>query len=424
MMITGSAYDPDIIRCPWAFDAQLRRYAPVYHDQENDVYLVSGYELMTSVIQDTVNFSNRYMAKMVGKDPFPTEVMEIYARGYPMVDALLVTDGAQHDRHRKIISKAFSRQRMLELTPLFEQRVAQLFGQIMQRGQMRFRADIAELVPMIMTQYQLRISEDDMPRVIEWSRIMSSGFSGAGKSMERLKYEAEQVLLFQQYFEDRLRFEMARIARTGEGERPDDLLTLLAHALSDPDKPMTMAEAMSFLFVLLPATHDTTTGGMLACMHRFVAMPGVQQRAAEDPATIRALMDEAMRHEAPVRQFWRRAINDVTLAGVDIPAGSWVLLRVSAANRDERVFDDPDRFDPERRMKRPYLTFGSGIHTCVGRPWALHIIGIVLRYLAASGKVFTFTDGENDFDHEIGLLASPFVELAISFHDRAEAPLA
>lgn len=420
MAVTGSAYDPEILRCPWEFDRQLRAEAPVYLDAARNVYLVSSYELMNEVIQDTTNFSNRYLPKVVGTEPFPPEVLEIYAHGYPTVDALLVTDGTQHARHRKIINKAFSRQRLHELTPLFEKRVASLFEKVLSSGRMQFFKDIAEPLPMIMTEYQLRISEEDMPRVIEWSKIMSSGFAAGTKTVDQLNEDAVQVLQFQKYFEDRLRFEMDRIQNTGEGERADDLMTMLAHAMLDRADPMSMAEAISFLFILLPATHDTTASGLMACMHRFVATLGVQERALADPASIRGLIDETMRHESPIRQYWRLAMNDVTLGGVDIPAGAWLLLRISAANRDERVFADPDIFDPERRMAKPYMTFGSGIHTCVGRPWALHIMAIVMRYLAESGKIFTFAEGENDFEYEIGLMSATFRELVIDFADRAE----
>lgn len=413
--IHGNAYDPDIIRCPWAFDAALRDQAPVFHDEHNQIYLISSYELIDQVIHDPERFSSRYMEKMVAKEPLPPEVMAIYAKGHPIVDALLVTDGAQHDRHRRIITKAFSRQRLNELAPLFEERVASLFERVRPHGRMAFRKDIADAVPLIMTQYQLRIPDEEMPQVLEWSHILATSFGGAAKSLDRLKYEAEHILEFQRYFERRIRTEMERIAATGQGERDDDLLTLLASAVLAPDDPMDMVEAISFLFNLLPATHDTTSASLTACMHRFVENPDAQARAAADPEYIKRFIEEALRHESPIRAFWRRTTTDVTLGGVNIPAASWLLLRIGSANRDDAVYSEAERFDPDRRMAKPHLSFSTGIHTCAGRMYARHIIGVVMRHLSGAAQDFRFIPGENDFDHEVNILASPYKELMISF---------
>jgi cytochrome P450 len=103
----ANSYDPSIIECPWPFDAALRAEAPVYYDIVNEMYVVSSYRLVQEVLSDSARFSSRYMEKFVSKDPFPSEVAAIYAEGYPRVDALLVTDGEVHDRHRKIAVKAF-----------------------------------------------------------------------------------------------------------------------------------------------------------------------------------------------------------------------------------------------------------------------------------------------------------------------------
>lgn len=415
MPLQSDAYNPEIIRCPWAFDAQLRAEAPVYHDEKNGIFLVSSYALVEEVIKDPETFSSRYMEKMIAKEPFPPEVLAIYAEGFPVVDALLVTDGAQHDRHRRMVAKAFSRKRLDELAPLFDARIADLFARVRANGRMRFREDVADAVPLIMTQHQLRIPDTEMPQVVEWSKILSSGFGGVVKPIDDMKYEARRMLDFQRYFAARIEHESDRFLSHGERERDDDLLTLLADAVRDPADPMDMIEALSFLFNLLPATHDTTTASLTACMHRLAANPSAQARAVSDPEFLKKFVDEAMRHESPIRAFWRRAVVDVTLGDVFIPAGSWLLLRISSANRDDAVFGDAASFDPDRRMVKPHLSFGTGIHTCAGRMFARHIIVAVLQHLVSSAKGFHFVEGANAFDHEVNLLAAPFTELEIAF---------
>jgi cytochrome P450 family 150 subfamily A5 len=285
-------------------------------------------------------------------------------------------------------------------------------------GRFKFRADLVDPVTLIITEQQLRISDADMPAVREWSQIVSSRHGRIQKSLDRLKYEAHQVIAFQKYFQARLEYEMDRIRKTGQGERDDDLLTLLAHALIDPADPMDMAEALSFLFILFPATHDTTSGSLMACMQRLTANPDVQRKAAENPSYIGNFIDEAMRHESPVRSFWRRAVVDTVLGGVSIRSGSWILLRTSSANHDDAIYESGDDFNPDRRPRRPSFNFGLGIHTCPGRIFALHIIKEVFTQLLRRARNFRFTEGANDFAQEIHLDTAAYNELDICFEVR------
>jgi len=409
------SYDPKVIECPWAFDAGLRAEAPVYFDEANDIYVVSSYRLVQEVLTDPARFSSRYMEKFVSKEPFPEEVMAIYAEGYPTVDALLVTDGEVHDRHRQIVFKAFSRKRLEELAPLFEARIEALLKETLPKGRMKFRSEFAHPLPIVMMQEQLRIPDEDLPRAQDWSDIISSNNGGIEKSLEQHKHEAREMIAFQRYFEKKLRDEMAHIERTGSGAREDDILALLASAIVDPDDPMNMVEAMSYLFALFPATHDTTTTSLTACMQRYVSSPEAQAMIAEDPSSIRKLVDEAMRHESPVRAFWRRAAVDTTLNGVEIPAGAYLLLRISSANRDDTVFPDAQTFDPKRRMPQPYLTFGTGIHTCAGRAFARHIIIAAMKQLSQRAENFRFVAGANDFSHVGSLVLPGYKEIEIEF---------
>jgi cytochrome P450 len=415
------SYTPEIIECPWAFDAALRAEAPVYYDDVNDVYVVSSYDLVREVLTDPERFSSRYMEKFVSKDPFPDEVAAIYAEGYPKVDALLVTDGEVHDRHRSIVNKAFSRRRLEELAPMFDARIEALLDESLPKGRMKFRHDFAHPLPIVMMQEQLRIPDEDLPKAMEWSEIISSNNGGREKSLEQHKHEAREMIEFQRYFEGKLRDEMEHITTTGGSGRQDDILALLASAVLDPDDPMDMVEAMSYMFALFPATHDTTTASLTACMQRYVSSTEAQAMVAANPDSIKKLVDEAMRHESPVRAFWRRAAIDSVLNDVTIPAGAYVLLRISAANRDDTVFPDAQRFDPERRMTQPYLTFGTGVHTCAGRAFARHIIISALKQLTQRAENFRFVKGSNDFSHVESLVLPFYNEIEIEFDPKSAA---
>lgn len=411
----SNVFDPKIIECPWAFDALLRQRAPVYFDEAHNIYLVSTYELISYVLQSPDLYSSRYMEKMLSKEPFPDEVLAIYAQGYPLRDALLVTDGETHDRHRRIITTAFSRKRLTELAPALEARMDSLLNAAMPKGHMRFREEVAQAVPLLITEQQLRIPAADMPKAREWSEILSSGFGGIDKSLAQMKHEARDMVAFQKYFAAKIETEMNSIRATGKGYREDDLLTLLAGAILDPADPMDMPEAISFLINLFPATHDTTTTTMMACVQRFTEHPNVQKAVRSNPAAISKLIEETIRHETPIRAWWRRATRDVTLAGVDIPADSWLLMRVSAAHRDDAAYVNPDVFDIERTGGRAHLGFSTGMHICAGRFFARHIISRTIAKLSERATHYRFVPGANDFSHAHNLLASGYRELVIEF---------
>ena len=412
------SYNLATIECPWKYDQLLRENAPVYHDKSNDMFVVSSYEMVSEVMLHPDLYSSRYMEKMLSKEPFPPEVMEIYMKGFHLSDALLVSDGDIHERHRHIITKAFSRKRLETLEPIFSQCTSGLLDKLIPTGQMKFREELATPVPMNMLQQQLRVPDADMPRAKEWSRILESGFGGIDKSLERLKYEAEQIVECQQYFAHRITQEMKRIQDTGAGERDDDIITMLAQSILDPVRPMDMSEAISFIINLFPATNGTTIGALTATMHRFTDNPDVQERIAKDPTLISKLIEESMRHEAPTRAFWRKTLQDVTLGGVAIPKDQYILLRISAANRDSCVYENADQFNIDRRMPRQHLNFGTGIHLCAGRFYARHIITDVISQLSKRAKDFRFIEGKNDFKHKPNMLAPAIEELHIEFTPR------
>ena len=409
------SYDPAVIDCPMHYDAALREQAPVFHDEKNNMFVVSKYALIKEIIHDTETYSNRYGEKLLSKEPFPDEILAIFAKGYQLKEeVLVVSDGETHDRHRQIATRAFSRKRLQELAPLLSQYASELIEQVIDKGEMEFCKDIAGPLPLNIMRLQLRIPEEEMPLCREWSRILEDGFSGADKTLETMRYEAEQTVACQRHFAARIETEIERITATGQGERDDDIITQLAQAILDPDDPMDMDEAVSFIINLFPATHGTTTLLFMACMHRLTEHPGIQARIAEDPKLIAKLIEETMRHESPLRGYWRRTTKTTTLDGVEIPKGQWLWLRLSAAHYDECAYTNPEKFDIDRKSSSPHLGFSSGIHMCAGRFFARHVITEALTQLTQRASNFEFVEG-SEIKRRTHLVAPAFEELHIKF---------
>ena len=229
-----------------------------------------------------------------------------------------------------------------------------------------------------------------------------------------MRYEAEQTVACQKHFTARIEEEMERIRNTGQGFRDDDIITQLAQAILNPDDPMDMNEAIAYIVNLFPATHGTTTLVFMACMHRFTENPEVQTKIAENPKYIAKLIEETMRHESPMRNYWRRTTKKSTVGGVEIPEGQWILLRVCAAHRDESAYANPDDFDIDRKSSNPHLGFGSGIHICAGRFYARHIITEVLTQLSQRASNFEFVEG-SEIKRRTHFVGPAFEELHIKF---------
>lgn len=160
----------------------------------------------------------------------------------------------------------------------------------------------------------------------------------------------------------------------------EDLLSSLATTEVDGES-LEDEEIYSFIRLLFPAGADTTYRGLGSMFYAVLRDREVWQAVREDPACIPAVVQEALRWEGPTALLPRFAPKDVRWAGCEIPAGSEVIFGITSANRDERVFADPERFDPWRK-ERESLSFGHGLHFCLGSHLARREMEVSLRVLS------------------------------------------
>lgn len=131
------------------------------------------------------------------------------------------------------------------------------------------------------------------------------------------------------------------------------------------DRPLTRAEQVSYGRLLLVAGHETTSAGLAFMIYHLCTMPGLQDRLRQDPSLRPGAIEEFLRYEPPVQGLWRTVAEPTELQGCSMAPGDQLLLLWGSANRDERHFRDPDRFD-ERRDPNDHIVFGSGRHRCIG----------------------------------------------------------
>lgn len=165
---------------------------------------------------------------------------------------------------------------------------------------------------------------------------------------------------------------------------------MLSSTFEAPDgtiRPLNVGELLSIIQQLMVAGNETTTKLVNELVRLFAENPDEWRRVRENPARIPLAVEEGLRLASPNQGLNRQVVRDVELEGVAIPAGSTVWVMFGSANRDEAMFPDPDRFDPERDNLREHVAFGHGHHFCIGAPLARLEARVVLEELARCVEV-------------------------------------
>ena len=405
--------DPDVQDCPYEGYRALRDQAPVYRDPRTGQYVITRFEDLRQVLLDTENFGNggRRAADAASLSERQQRMLAVYEekRGWLPEPTLAARDDPNHRQMRAMFDKAFRPGKIKQLDPFVESTANRLFDAFIDDGHCDWVRQFAVPLPLIVIGHQMGVKEEDIwfiKRATDaWVRRFGQMLS---EEEERACIEAE--IEAQHYFKkvfDRLR------------ERPDD--TLLSDLVNTeiPEWGRTLtdgelqAEMMSDTFV---GGSETSTNAIAEGVKILIEQPEVWARLKSDPDTyLRTFVEEVLRLESPVQMLGRVALNDVEMHGVTIPKGASIGTRYAAANRDERRFERPDEVDLERKSPMAHLTFGAGVHYCLGAPLARRELYYGFRTLAERIDEMWFAPGKNDFRHHPHLFLRALKELHIEF---------
>ncbi len=273
-----------------------------------------------------------------------------------LVPTIQSLDPPRHDRLRALVSLAFTPSRVRAMEPRVRDIARALLEPLLEAGRGDLLAQYARHIPSQVIGEMIGIPADRIPDFLHWTEAMVELPQGKTQS-EAIKSPAASI-----YQEFAALLEQRRHTRQG------DLMSALIDARLD-GVALTQEELLGFCFVLVVAGNDTTTnlianGAVLLAEH-----PEQRRLLAQDPSLLPDAIEEMLRYEAPAQALPRRLTRDAVLHGQTLREGEQLFLLWGSANRDEREFEDADRFDVRRRIKR-HLGFGQGIHFCLGKSLA------------------------------------------------------
>ena len=342
-MVEFNPYSWDFHEDPFSIYRQLRDEAPAYYNEDLGFWALTRHADVQAAFRDPVVFSN---AKGVALEALSDDAHQIMS--------MLAMDPPQHDKVRGLVSKVFTPRRVRALEPAIRARTVDLLTELADRGKGDFIEDFAGILPMDVISEIIGVPPEDRAEIRRWADLVVHREEGDPSVTPEAAASSGKML---EYFRD-------DVARRRKRTRGDSLVDGLLEAEIDGEK-LSDGQIVAFLFLMSVAGNETTTkllGNAMVCLQRN---PGERKKVDLDPGEIPNWVEETLRYEASSQILYRVMGEDLELHGQTLRTGDPVALVIGSANRDERAFDEPDRFDLSRSFKLS-LAFGRGTHFCLG----------------------------------------------------------
>ncbi len=287
-------------------------------------------------------------------------------------------DPPDHDALRSAVMHQFSRERVQAMRARSDRLVADLLNEKCGAREIDAVDDLAYPLPVTVICELFGVPREDEPKFHGWATQLASALEPDSLSDPEIRAKNSRTF-------DAIGGYMADLITEKRKHPQDDMLSGLANHATPAGVKMGDYDLIATSILMLVAGHETTvnliTNGLLTLLRH----PGELERLRQDPLRAPRLIEELLRYEPPVQFRTRRTLSAIDIAGVTIPEGADLVLLLAAGNRDESVFPDPDRFDPDRTGTR-HLGFGGGLHYCVGAPLARFEAEAALTALACRLK--------------------------------------
>lgn len=346
------------IQDPYPLYDRLRAAGPVHRVGDSGFYLVCNRDAITEVVSRPADFSSNLTATMTytadgGVAAFPMD--KVGGRTHILVTA----DDPVHAAHRKLLLSQFTAKRVRAFEPLIADIFEKLWTTGIVDGRIEWMDAVANRLPMMVVARLIGVPDDDADQLAHWGYASTQLLDGL-MSTDELAASMAAITDLSAYIVEQLR---------DAADHPrDDLVSELAGACRTG--VIDQFTAQLILVSLFSAGGESTASLLGTAVGMLTGKPDVQRRLREHPELMGAFVEETLRLEPPFRAHYRHVLRDTRVAGVDLPADSMVLLLWGAANRDPAHVEAPDEFRLDRPTIKGHLTFGKGVHFCLGAPLA------------------------------------------------------
>jgi cytochrome P450 len=339
----------------------MRDHDPAHYSELEDVWVLTRFEDVASAFRDWKTWSSQRRGNLL--NDIPERVGK----------TLGTTDPPKHTFARRLVNKAFTPRTVASLEPKIRSLAQQLSRNASERGTIEFVADVSAPFNAAILGAMFGVPEDDFIQLRHW---LDDFF------LREKVPEGEEPK--QQVAMRKLREYLATLADARLAQPQDDLMTAMLMAEEDGQRleyDQVIVTTMTFLVAGFESTNNHFTNLAFA----LATHPQLYDEVRSRPQLIPEFVEEGMRWDAPAQGFVRSPNTHVELHGKVIPENAQVLLHIGAANRDERVFPNPDTFDVHRQNKS-HLGLGAGIHFCVGAPLGRLMSQIIFEELLTASQ--------------------------------------
>ncbi|HEU5024600.1 MAG TPA: cytochrome P450 [Spirillospora sp.] len=349
----------EFVADPYPAFARLREERPVFFHEPTGQWVISRYEDVDALLRDR-RLGRSYL-HVAGHEEFGQQPEAEFLKPFwDLIRAgMLDVEPPTHTRLRRLVSKAFTARMVEGLRPTIRRLAAELAGTLAAKGGGDLLAEVAEPLPVNVIAEMLGVPVADRPLLRPWSADIC-GMYELNPPEEVQRTAVRAAVEFSDYLRE--------LARSRRREPRDDLISALAQVVDEGDR-LTEDELIGTCVLLLNAGHEATVNATGNGWWALFRNPGELERLRGDASLVPTAVEELLRYDTPAPMFERWVLEDITVAGVGIPRGAEVALQFASANRDPAVFADPDRLDLARDPN-PHITFGLGIHYCLGAPLA------------------------------------------------------
>jgi cytochrome P450 len=343
--------DPQFLLNPYPVLSELRAHGrPMWHE-EMQIWLAATHADATAVLR----------SKSLGRIYTPQEPSDLWETfNWLHADSIMENEGAKHTRLRALVSKAFNRGQIDRLAPRIQKIVDELLDNCEELGEFDLLADFAEPLPVRVIAELLGVSPSDEVNLRPWSQAIVKMYEfdvSAEEEAAARDASSEFAAMITNMVENR------------KANPTNDLVSELAR-VEESGETLTLRELIATCVLLLNAGHEASVNafgnGFVAAVNDGRAAETLRTRPREVTATA---VEEFFRFDAPLQLFERTATTPTEINGVTIPTGAKIAALLGSANRDSLVFDNPEKINLERNPNN-HISFGGGIHFCLGAPLA------------------------------------------------------